>query len=99
MTSYGSERDFLLDQIKSNKEAIEFIEQELEKVSAKLLEDHAGTAEKIIGVYTKGINSLKRDNLQKEDKVKALTCDEPDDLYRYEMSEIPPEIEKDEEKK
>jgi len=72
MTTYASEEDYLRDQIESNKEAIEFIEQELEKISAELLEDHAGTAEKIISVYARGIEYLKRDNRKKEDQVIAL---------------------------
>lgn len=99
MTSYASEEDYLLDQIESNKEAIEFIEEELEKVLAELLEDHAGTGEKIISVYTRGIDYLKRDNRQKEDKVKALKYGEPGGRSRYEMLEGLPVIEKSEERK
>ena len=99
MTSYASEKDYLLDQIESNKEAIEFVEEELEKVLTEMPEDHAGTKEKIVSVYTRGIEYLKRDNRQKEDKVKALKCGEPGDRYRYEMLEGLPVIEKSEEKK
>jgi hypothetical protein len=74
MTSYASEKDYLLDQIESNKEAIEFIEHELEKVLTEMPEDHAGTKEKIVSVYTRGIEYLKRDNRQIK---KKIVCTDP----------------------
>lgn len=87
MTSYGSERDYLLDQIESNKEAIEFIEEELEKVLTEMLEDHAGTKEKIVSVYTRGIEYLKRDIRQKLNKVQPRTYLEIEDFYLDEIFE------------
>lgn len=87
MTSYGSERDYLLDQIESNKEAIEFIEEELERVLTEMLEDHAGTKEKIVSVYTRGIEYLKRDIRQKLNKVQPRTYLEIEDFYLDEILE------------
>ena len=88
MTSYGSERDYLLDQIESNKEAIEFIEEELEKVLTEMPEDHAGTKEKIVSVYTRGIEYLKRDNRQKFKKVKPPTYMEAEDMMLDEINRL-----------
>jgi hypothetical protein len=72
MTSYALEEDFLKDQIQSNNLAIEFIKDELEKVISELPEDHAGTKEKIINVYTRGIGYLKKDNQVKKRKINAM---------------------------
>lgn len=87
MTSYASEKDYLLDQIESNKEAIEFIEEELEKVLTEMPEDHSGTKEKIVSVYTRGIEYLKRDIRQKFNKVQPLTYLETEDFYLDEILE------------
>lgn len=72
MTSYASEEDFLKDQIQSNNLAIEFIKDELEKVISELPEDHTGTKEKIINVYTRGIGYLKKDNQVKKREITLL---------------------------
>ena len=72
MTSYASEEDFLKDQIQSNNLAIEFIKDELEKVISELPEDHVGTKEKIINVYTRGIGYLKKDNQVKKREITLL---------------------------
>lgn len=72
MTSYASEEDFLKDQIQSNNLAIEFIKDELEKVISELPEDHVGTKEKIINVYTRGIGCLKKDKEVNKRKINAM---------------------------
>ncbi|MGB2401510.1 MAG: hypothetical protein ACPH7H_06910 [Porticoccaceae bacterium] len=88
MTSYASEKDYLLDQIESNKEAIEFVEEELEKVLTEMPEDHAGTKEKIVSVYTRGIEYLKRDIKKKYNKVKPLTYLDSEDMMLGEMHRL-----------
>ena len=72
MTSYANEEDFLKDQIRSNKIAIEFIKEKLDDLSHGFQEDHIGTKDKIMNVYLQGIEALEEDSELIKERIKAL---------------------------
>jgi regulatory protein YycI of two-component signal transduction system YycFG len=72
MTSYANEEDFLKDQIRSNKIAIEFIKEKLDDLSHQFQEDHISTKDKIMNVYLQGIEALEEDSELKKERIKAL---------------------------
>ena len=72
MTSYASEEDFLLDQIRSNKLAIKYLQGRLTEVIEEFFDDHAYTKKKIINAYTEGIEVLKIDSEEKQKRLELL---------------------------
>ena len=76
MTSYANEEDFLRDQLHSNNIAVKFIKRELHKDRSEFQEDQIGTKNKVVNVYTQGLEALKEDSEHKSERIRLLDHDQ-----------------------
>jgi hypothetical protein len=76
--SYACEQDYLRDQISSNRLAVKYLEEKLERVEVELLPDYMGTETKVIEILVSGIKSLKDENKRMRRRIKELDVKDAD---------------------
>ena len=74
MTSYGNEEDYLRDQVRSNRLAIDYIQDQISQLMSDYKEDHCHTKDKIHAVYLRGVEFLKADSAEKRKEIKRLSA-------------------------